>query len=113
MEVPWPRTSDGTVVLWDVLRRQPLSSTFSQSLGVVWSVAISRDGKLLAAGSLDGTVRIWDLTRGTLLRSIAVPGGIVNSVAFSPDGGMLAVGDANSVSMQLWDTATGKALGVR
>ena len=38
--------------------------------GAVCGVALSGDGRLLASGSLDGTVKIWDTTRHALLRSL-------------------------------------------
>ena len=56
-------------------------------------MAFSPDGKTLAAGAADGTVRLWDMaTRQPIGNPLNGHGGAVNSVAFSPDGKTLAAG---------------------
>ena len=68
-------------------------------------MAFSPDGKTLASGSPDGTVRLWDLATS---RPIGAPltghTGLVTSVAFSPDGKTLATGSADD-TVRLWDVA--------
>ena len=50
------------------------------------SVAFSPDGRLLATGSGDGTVKPWDVQARTLLATLEGHADWVQSVAFSPDG---------------------------
>ena len=59
----------------------------------VMRVAFSPDGKTLATGAFDGSVKLWSLTAEQEVVTLSVPrGGIFRSLAFSPDGSTLAVG---------------------
>ena len=75
--------------------------------GIVYSVAFSPDGKTLASGSGDKTIRLWDVNTGRLIRPLPGHGGTVRSVAFSPDGKMIASGSEDK-TIKLWQVSTGK-----
>jgi len=75
--------------------------------GAVNSVCFSPDGKILASGSNDSTIILWDAEIGTRRRVLKGHTRPVNSVCFSPDGKILASGDGDRTII-LWDAETGK-----
>jgi len=87
-------STDRTVGIWR-LSDASLLHSFQGHEGPVNGLAFSPDGQIIAsAGGLgDGTVRLWDVLRGTCLETIPIPGKVPAwSVAFAPDGSMLAIG---------------------
>ncbi|OQE26467.1 hypothetical protein PENSTE_c005G00738 [Penicillium steckii] len=69
------------------------------------SVVFSPNGVLLAFGSHDGTIRMWDTTTGVLQQTIEAHFDLVYSVAFSPDGTLLA--SSSNETVRLWEIVTG------
>lgn len=85
------------------------SHTLMGHADTVKSVAISPDGKIIASGSLDQTIKLWDLATGKLLETITEHSGAVTCVTFSRDGQTLASSSANpDGTIKLWDVNTGK-----
>lgn len=68
--------------------------------GRVHCVLFSPDGKWLASGHQDRTIRIWDPDSGQLTASGSVHLGSAKSIAYSPDGQFLATGVIDKI--QLW-----------
>lgn len=76
------------------------------------SVAFSPDGRILASGSFDDTIKLWDTASGRELRTLSESPVYVSqqlyeragnySVAFSPDGRTLAAGSGDH-SIKIWD----------
>ena len=93
-----------TIRLWNIETRE-LISTLEGHTDVVFSVAFSRDGTILASGSWDDTVRLWDVATGANLATLTEHTDAVFSVAFSRDGTTLASGSFDN-TVRLWDVAT-------
>jgi WD40 repeat protein len=88
------RISDGQLV-------QPLID----HTNLIFSLAFSPDGAWLASGSLDETIKLWQLPGSNLVRTIHT-GSPVNAVAFSSDGLLLAGGCSNGL-VKIWRPADG------
>ena len=73
------------------------------------SVAFSPDGKTLASGSNDNTIRLWNVETGETIRTLTGHRSSVRSVAFNPVGQTLASGSYDK-TIRLWDVTTGETV---
>ncbi|MEW6026458.1 MAG: WD40 repeat domain-containing protein [Planctomycetota bacterium] len=75
----------------------------------IFGMSFSPDNKLLASGSHDNTVKIWDVKSGECLKTLAGHRHLTYSVAFSPDGKMVASGSFDK-TVKLWDVESGEEI---
>jgi len=72
---------------------------------------LSLDGKALASGSIDNTVKLWEVASGQLLHTLQGHSSWVSSVAFSMNGKILVSGSYDT-SIRFWRVADGKLLAI-
>ncbi|MFL6119273.1 protein kinase domain-containing protein [Actinophytocola sp.] len=87
-------------------------SNFRSGLGQGYTIDVTRDGGLVAVGSGEGGVALWDLTRRKRL-DVDIKGvGTILALKFSPDGSMLAVSSIDSKhpgsGVKIWSVPDGK-----
>jgi WD40 repeat protein len=72
-------------------------------------VSFSNDGKTLATGSWDSTIKLWNVETGKEIRTLSGHNGSVYTVSFSPDGKTLATG-SHDKTIKLWNGEYGWGL---
>jgi len=88
-------------------RRERLLMNLDGHESEVLSIAYSPDGLLLATGSVDGAVRIWDARNGEqAMPSLRSNEGAISSIVFAPNGSLLAAGTDRGGTC-VWDLSQG------
>ena len=95
------------VSLWDTESGRLLRQLAGHQ-DTVETIAFRPDGKEIASGGSDATIRQWNVQDGTLKRVLSrrSPGVSITSVALSQDGGLEALGTANGL-VRVWNTRGG------
>jgi WD40 repeat protein len=110
---------DGLVKLWDAKLRsaiektglpKPLRTFPVRSPGVCVNVAFSPDGKRIAIGDTEYTVKIWEVETGKELATLRGHSGDVYTVAFSPLDGRWVASAGEDSTVKVWDSHSGKLI---
>jgi WD40 repeat protein len=112
-------SGDKTIRVWDVAAGKPLRTIRGEaapgSAGGIYAIALSPDGKWLAAGGwmkIPGEpghhIRLYDFASGKLVALLKGHADVVHSLAFSPDGRNLISGSADKTAI-VWDMTTREA----
>jgi WD40 repeat protein len=88
------RVSDGSLV-----------RTFSGHTKGILSLAFNQSGTVLATGSMDMSVKLWDVN-GSLQRTLTVDDNFVEGVSFDPAGVFVAAGGLNK-AVKIWRVSDG------
>jgi WD40 repeat protein len=109
---PGPLQAAGgpTVKAWEVdwdAKTYKDVRTLKGDVRYIWKVTFSPNGRYLASGSWDSTIRVWDLQAPESAEPVTLRGhaGIIYGLAFSPDGRRLASasGYAGHGEVKVWD----------
>jgi WD40 repeat protein len=102
------KNTDSKIIMWDTktMREQTPRPDARRDL-LYYQLAYSPDGRTLAAGASDHTVKLWDFGTGRIRAVLKGHDAQVYSVAWSTDGKSLASGGVDAV-IRLWDMPTGK-----
>ena len=90
--------------VWDIQTRT-IRTTFSGHEQDIYSLDFARDGKHIASGSGDRSVRVWDIETGREVLNLVIEDG-VTTVAISPQGEYVAAGSLDK-SVRVWDARNG------
>ncbi len=91
--------------LWELTQRAFFRGPMVGHTGAAYSITATPDGRVLATGAADETVRLWDPVTGRERYALGPLGAEVNGVAFRPDGHALAAGLRDG-RVIIWEAAT-------
>lgn len=103
----------GRVIAWNCRGETPRPQwTIVAHANSIQALAVSADGRLLATGDRDGTVRVWQTSDGTRAHEIDGIGHPITALVFHPDGARLVTADRKPQKPRLivWDFHQGQQL---
>jgi WD40 repeat protein len=118
-DAPWSVATGSNGLYWAMGSRRgearvwrddgnKLSLTWRAHTAAIQALAFSADEQVLATGSWDGTVKLWNLKSGALLW-MGRHTSSIQRLAFAPDGKYLASG-GDDATIRLWEVSTGARL---
>ncbi|MAI35454.1 MAG: hypothetical protein CBE00_12580 [Planctomycetaceae bacterium TMED240] len=102
-----PPSRSGQVVVFDVQTGRPVRDFGDVHSDTVLGLSFSPDGRILASSAADKTIRLLDLRRGELIRSLEGHTHHVLSIAWQDDGQTIASASADQ-TVKLWNIETGE-----
>ena len=104
----------GEARVWRLDRRNDLADgddgiLFRGHTDAIYAADLTADGRILATGSYDHSIVLWDVATGSAIRTLAGHNGAVFAVAFRADGNVLGSASYDG-TVKLWSVATGERL---
>lgn len=99
---------EGALMRWDTTTWAPQVLQFGHEAAIS-AMSITTDGRFVATGSFDESIKVWDMKTGEIVRTFKEGVRVPASIAISPDGETLAVSYRDgSASVEVWDISAGK-----
>ena len=104
-------SEDNNVKVWDAEKPNAPIAEFTETdpVRLIWNIAFAPTGDLLAVGSREGAIHLWDFKRKERLKPLIGHTDHIWSVTFSPDGKRLASGSSDKTN-RLWDVPSGEEI---
>lgn len=104
-------SQDNNIKVWDAEKPNAPIAEFTETdpVRLIWNIAFAPTGDLLAVGSREGAIYLWDFKRKERLKPLTGHTDHIWSVTFSPDGKRLATGSSDDTN-RLWDVASGEEI---
>lgn len=100
---------DTTIALWQTGMPSAPDALLQSHTNAIQALAADTAGRWLASSSGDSSVKIWNVERRSVRRSLRGSADGVTTLAFSSDGAMIAGGRRDG-SIKLWSASTGRTL---
>ncbi|KAG1853188.1 WD40-repeat-containing domain protein [Suillus subalutaceus] len=100
---------DGSFRVWDLERSMHVGEEWKDKYESVKAMALSPDGKTMASGSSDGTVRLWNINTGKVIKEWTGYMEKVRSVCWSSDGGRVVSGSSDG-TFRVQDVESGTTM---
>lgn len=104
-------SQDNNIKVWDAGKPDAPIAEFTEtdSVQLIWNIAFAPTGDLLAVGSREGTIHLYDFIRKARLKPLIGHTEHIWSVCFSPDGKRLVSGSDDRIA-RLWDVESGEEI---
>ncbi|MEM1256768.1 MAG: hypothetical protein AAGI69_30420, partial [Cyanobacteria bacterium P01_H01_bin.21] len=99
---------DGTLALWDLEGKSILKWAAHENR--VTHVRFSPDGRFVASGGQDTTIRIWDALNGTRLKELTGHTSTITGIDFQDDQGKILAASSADGDIRLWNTESEEML---
>jgi WD40 repeat protein len=102
-----PICYENEIEIWS--KETTKANTLKDNAECIITSAYHPDGKILATGDIDCSIKVWDIESQCLIRRIKGHSEGITSLCFSPDGQWLVSG-SNDSEIKIWDITTGSEI---
>jgi WD40 repeat protein len=100
---------DSSFRVWDLEGGTQVGEQWEDKERAVAIISLSPDGEIVASGSDDGAVKLWNIDTGKVIKTLTGHTKSVSSVCWSPDGGRVVSGSEDE-TFRVWDVENGETI---